>query len=339
MHTYKESLIREGLSYYFAIPQHLLWMLVVDGKFWAKENGYQGYEERENGSIYRAIAALKYAIRNIDQDLFTLPYFNEINRQLMLHPVDPTPSDEKFSSFGLHRSTTTRAGFRQLLDGVADGKLRISLQPHFFAALRSSDIATSSKEMKFKMVTTRMASTLKILTGDISLKDTQEESDETIIDKSNLKKYSAKLTHFYSLSAPKDIPHIRVAGAQPIMEKIKLVINSFHDFDFSTTDQTRIIYHLAKHCQQMLQVHPYPDYNLRTYITVLLNALLMKQGMPPVIYHDPNQFDGHSIDEIAKKMYEGMNNTLRVINGCQELFGFAIPPSPFIEPSAKAVSI
>src|SRR5580704_15900801 len=47
-----------GLVFLQAYPQSEIWRLFVDGAFWAKENGWKGYESREKGSLNAALESL-----------------------------------------------------------------------------------------------------------------------------------------------------------------------------------------------------------------------------------------------------------------------------------------
>lgn len=62
--------------------------------------------------------------------------------------------------------------------------------------------------------------------------------------------------------------------------------------------------------QNCEQLHPFIDANLRTFVTVFLNHLLIMNGFPPTIMKDPNHFDGYSVAELVTEVIEGMMRVL-----------------------------
>lgn len=57
-----------GLIFLKAYPPEQIWRLLVDGRFWAKEHGWQGYESRERGSINAALESLCSIALAVNQD-------------------------------------------------------------------------------------------------------------------------------------------------------------------------------------------------------------------------------------------------------------------------------
>ena len=58
------------------------------------------------------------------------------------------------------------------------------------------------------------------------------------------------------------------------------------------------------------QLHPFIDVNIRSFVFILLNHLLIMNGFPPSIMHDPNHFDGFSVAELVKEVIHGMKIVL-----------------------------
>lgn len=72
-----------------------------------------------------------------------------------------------------------------------------------------------------------------------------------------------------------------------------------------------IIINFIQSCEQL---HPFKDGNCRTFCMLLLNHLLMKNGFPPAILDDPNQFDLYGKNELLHSVLNGMQNTITLIN-------------------------
>lgn len=67
--------------------------------------------------------------------------------------------------------------------------------------------------------------------------------------------------------------------------------------------------------QDLHQLHPFSDGNGRTFCILLLNHLLMRNGLPPTIIHNTAIFSLYSRDEIISKVIEGMQATLDLLAG------------------------
>lgn len=80
---------------------------------------------------------------------------------------------------------------------------------------------------------------------------------------------------------------------------IKILCNS------KEVTQHKIITTIAEVCRNIQVTHPYQDGNARTIGCLLVNGLLMAEGMSPAIIPDANFFDGHSVDELVEVIKEG----------------------------------
>lgn len=52
-------------------------------------------------------------------------------------------------------------------------------------------------------------------------------------------------------------------------------------------------------------MHPYADYNCRTFAVFLLNKELIRHNMKPSIMEDPNDFDYMTIQESVEEIKRG----------------------------------
>ena len=62
--------------------------------------------------------------------------------------------------------------------------------------------------------------------------------------------------------------------------------------------------------QNLDQIHPFFDGNIRTFGILLLNKLLMDEGLYPCCFWDPNVLDCLSIQELIVKAREGQRRFL-----------------------------
>jgi len=61
-------------------------------------------------------------------------------------------------------------------------------------------------------------------------------------------------------------------------------------------------------CQDLDQLHPFNDGNIRTFVILLLQKELARMGKTPVIQYNPNRFDAYSIDELEKEIHRSQRN-------------------------------
>ena len=65
---------------------------------------------------------------------------------------------------------------------------------------------------------------------------------------------------------------------------------------------------IVKLCQNLDQLHPFTDGNIRLFGMLLLNYLLIQNQISPCVLTDPNCLDLLSIDELLLKVKEGQEN-------------------------------
>jgi len=81
---------------------------------------------------------------------------------------------------------------------------------------------------------------------------------------------------------------------------------------------------IALCCRSLEQLHPFPDGNARTIGVLVLNKLLLEQGLPPAALEDANRLDAYSVAEVMQDIKEGQerfaliarNTAPRGVDGC-----------------------
>ena len=77
----------------------------------------------------------------------------------------------------------------------------------------------------------------------------------------------------------------------------------------NSEDKLRVIIRI---CQNLDQLHLFPDGNIRTIAFLVLNKLLMENGMFPTIMDNPNILDMKSTDEIMKEIIIGQHRFIDI---------------------------
>lgn len=71
------------------------------------------------------------------------------------------------------------------------------------------------------------------------------------------------------------------------------------------TTEDEKLHAIARLCQDLDQLHVFVDGNIRTTGILLLNKLLIENGLSPSVMHDVNQLDCLSEDELVTIIKEG----------------------------------
>lgn len=108
---------------------------------------------------------------------------------------------------------------------------------------------------------------------------------------------------------------MKYTSKEKIIEKVSEIIQDYHNnFDASGNDRTKQLQCIIKLVSDYARFHPYCDGNNRTAVCIL-NRELQKHGFPLSILNNPNELEGHSQDELFNKVYQGMQNFLKIKAG------------------------
>lgn len=93
---------------------------------------------------------------------------------------------------------------------------------------------------------------------------------------------------------------------QRVADILDRYYQAFDNFDDQTTADQRLDA-IVQCCQSLEQSHIFGDANLRNIAFVVMQKLLIENGLSPSIMHNPNVFDGHSAAEIRELIKEGQD--------------------------------
>lgn len=91
------------------------------------------------------------------------------------------------------------------------------------------------------------------------------------------------------------------------------LIERYNTAQKTATDQDTKLDNIVELVQSLERIHPYPDFNCRTFCVALLDRELVKNGFSAVALEDPNQFDFKNKDELKKIVHEGQENFQRLV--------------------------
>jgi ankyrin repeat protein len=279
-----------GLYFLKDYPQEQLWRLVVDGRFWAKQNGYKGYESREKGSVNASLDTLIYFALQANQTKdfeVSVELIKNIHKRCgkdVEELEDKSPGELRETepvSFGIPASRASSDGINELLDIEFLQKRAIfgpGVAGVFAPNITTNHLETpSSKDIELEDIGEKIYAQMK--------KDGFNDS-----------------SHFY-IAPREDVETILGKITDSYNEKIKLAE--------TLDDKVEVI---VSHIKYYEILHPFKDANGRTFVNTLMNTLLMQQGLPPATLYEPNVFDLYSSKELVTVVKEAMFNTMRIID-------------------------
>jgi hypothetical protein len=88
-------------------------------------------------------------------------------------------------------------------------------------------------------------------------------------------------------------------------EKVNQILSAYKAETNEAQTETEKLTAIARCCQNLNQAHPFADGNARTFGVLLVNRLLLKEGLGPAIMEDANRFDGYAVDELVDEIRKG----------------------------------
>jgi hypothetical protein len=293
-----------GLIFLLKYPPHELWRLYVDGKDWRDQNGWEGYESREKGSINAALESLcstALFLNKMESFELSVPLIQEINEKcgtnvalLKEKNLGEIREDNNTVFFGI-------PGIHASIKGIEEF-LRLPFLKEGGAMFGPGNLML----LFFGSIVNFEKNHLNPL-NPIEIPRLAKEIYE------NMAKDGLKTISHYYLSVKKNTPLFLEAITQSYNKEIKVA---------KTIDKK--LYVIAKHIRQYEVLHPFLDANGRTFANNLLNILLMQHGLPPATFYDPNVFDLYSTDELVAAIKEAIYATLKIIKQDQSitLYGY-----------------
>ncbi|MBI2784857.1 MAG: ankyrin repeat domain-containing protein [Legionella longbeachae] len=278
-----------GLYFLKKYPMEQLWRLFVDGRFWSKQNGWEGYEEREKGSLSAGLESLMlFSLQANDTKNFTITVelIKSIHARCgknVEELQEKNPGNLRVNepvSFAIPANRASENGVIEFL------KINF-LQK--YACFGSGEMGVFAPKIPINKLEYVRENPYKI-----------EVIGKQIYKKMLLDGYSES-THFY-IAPLENVEHILRKLTRSYNKDIKKA---------KTLDDK--VYVIAKHIKLFELLHPFRDANGRTFVNILMNIMLMQQGLPPATFYEPNVFDLYSTEELAVVIKEAMFNTLTII--------------------------
>ena len=92
---------------------------------------------------------------------------------------------------------------------------------------------------------------------------------------------------------------------QDCQAKVTGIIERYNDQIATAGPEEAKLTAILKCCQDLEVAHTFTDANLRTTAFLILNRLLIQNGLSPTVLGDPNNLDGHTIEELIPQVRAG----------------------------------
>lgn len=294
-----------GLKTLANFPIECIWMLAVDGKFYAKENGPQEFEKRENNSVKGILKGLITALEGLGKEL-TITHLHAIHKSCMTDvrsrtPCVPGQFRQKIVCMDVMPGWISSEGMQDLISKLEPNSYLMPVT--FFSDgdhLFLLEKIPLSERNKYKVA----ARTIDGLTP----RNTNKQEIEAYLKKLNEHKIHLAYQPPEYGTIAKSIDEIckeynqRIKLAKSDDGKLEIIVDSL---------------------QKFTRKHPYNDGNNRSLINSLLIELLIENGLIPTLFFEPNIFEFHTVKEIMAKIKEGQQLFLSIIKDpLQPVFGF-----------------
>ena len=268
-----------------------LFRFFVDGRLYVKEHGWEGYESRQKGCTKGMSLAYSHMLDNFElKDGLTLEYLSKI-QDLIFTDIDKQRRKNRYPgqvrefriSF-LMKPVITKAGVQELM---GDRELTQVFKKDIEGCQNAEDIYNAildGKKIRFIAEV-----------GDLS-----PELNQASLDK-----------------APKDLYlKARAQVQKNITQKFILIIDEYNR-TINTLNKEDKLYFIIDIVKRLDRLHPFVDGNIRVFVTVLLNHLLMLNDLYPAIFEEPSIFDGYTTEEIMQEVIKGQELVKQLIESPQ----------------------
>ncbi|UYM15668.1 hypothetical protein [Endozoicomonas euniceicola] len=143
--------------------------------------------------------------------------------------------------------------------------------------------------------------------------DILTQSTQAVIDKLKISPADKNYHQYpYSLKLTHDLKenNLQATIRSNITNHKEYAENYFSEYEAKTktftekTTQKEKIIAIIELCQKLERKHLFHDYNCRSVCILFFNTLLISNGYLPIIQDDPNNFDGHTPEELYSLFYE-----------------------------------
>ena len=323
-----------GIQQLAAIPHNDRVRLMVDGYLFSIEGGWQAFEARQPGCLYKIsqawVEGLKWMLRGKGELVFSNDFLRQMHNiiampcsegELMFSPgifmaEQKAISGMEFSLiWSCGETYHTDAGLQEAIKYRQEHCKRLGIEyiPPFHAnKIDGGDripltVETMCKLLKpvpyeFEEMGTVEAWKQALRSRIIELSDDgllAEEVEKMLVDALNTGNYKRLVCW----------------GTLPAKYHLPLLDEVFKEFTGAlkqASTENQVLDVLAEHLAQLQQIHPFYDCNGRLF-QLLANLVVMSKGMPPMMFENPSQTCFYDKERLKEVFRDSMEKTRNVI--------------------------
>ena len=256
-----------------------LFRFFVDGRLYTKEHGWEGYEKRQKGCTKGMSLAYAHMVDNFElKDGLTLKYISKLH-DLTFFYIDKKlrknryPGEiREFRISFLVKPVVTKDGIKELMD---NRELTEVFKKDIDGCKNAQDIYNAIIDGK----KIRYISEVGKLTPELNKASLDKEPKELYLQ-------------------------ARAQVKKNITAKLMMMIDRYNQ-NIDIIKQEDKLYFIVDMIKKIERLHPFVDGNIRVFVTILLNHLLMLNDFYPVIFEEPSIFDAYTTQEIIEEIVKG----------------------------------
>lgn len=292
-----------------AFYKQYLYLFCVDIDNLSKENNYLAYECRERGYAKAWLSAYNFALsQKLDRKIYPA-FIKEIQNQAMAHhPIRKGYFKDEDNHFPLflqkhyvHNVLTnlvrnpnaTLEGFNQLIRNWFYDEKKPTHLIHFVG---------NTQDVLF-YCTAQFHFLYQNKTGEVLKHEVFEKSVwDKVLSKVGV---LFRAYNFYCIvnACPSDF--ITDSSIEQFVEdRVNTLCGQYNEAIVKAVEPLQKIRVIARYMQQLLQLHPFADGNIRTSY-ILLNRLLVEEGLSMTLLINPNRIYSFDEEELVLSIQEG----------------------------------
>ncbi|MCL9685369.1 ankyrin repeat domain-containing protein [Legionella maioricensis] len=286
--------IQRGLGFLNQFPQKRFFQLFVHGDVHLRENGQNGFESREPYCVRRFYDGFIHAIHNINGPL-------SVNLLLEIHAAATKGLQGEFR--------TTRIGkFRNCpMQAITFDKDMCTIE----GIKEQIRIGESYEGGNI------LGGSIEVYRPDVSRK----------INLLSFRYFSivSKAQAIYENSNQSPLYFTPPSNTALLAEEAQKIIDDYLTQIQEAQNTDAELLAIVCCAKRMLLLHPFEDGNLRVFVNIMLNFLLIQRGYPPCIFYNPNVFYLFATKELVEVVKIGIMDSIFVINNpTMPLFGYDV---------------
>lgn len=279
-----------------AFDRRQIFRFFIDGRLLTRYRGWLGYEANEPGSVPAMLRAYCLMLDNFDLSQgLRAGYLKQLHKACTLNVgmrnPKTAPGDMRYleSAYTLHAGITTLDSLRELFDLRRNDQSPLFFTEGYDKTVEELDVQQVYKaiqdlgELKYRPWYPRLT-----------------EQQANVLDTNGTRIFHCTFEEFYRTKLDIQLQYA---------VRVDAILDEFNTgMPAAATDDAKLLA-ISKVVRKLELLHPFPDGNGRTFVSALMNHLLLYHGFLPAICLNPNWDAELSYREWVDEMKRGMDNT------------------------------